>query len=424
MALIKLPYNKKTLEIEIDDKNLSAVLESKAGKYKTKLTESEIVENALDNPIGSPKLEELVKDKKNMVIISSDHTRPVPSKIIMPILLKRIRAVNPKIDIKILIATGFHRPTTKEELIGKFGEEIVQNENIIVHDSRDSSSLVKIGTLPSGGELIINKAAVETELLIAEGFIESHFFAGFSGGRKSILPGIASTKTIMANHCSEFIASPYARTGKLKGNPIHKDMLYAAEKAKLAFIINVVIDGNKKIINAFTGHSKLAHEEGCKFVLELSKVNAVESDIAISTNGGYPLDQNLYQSVKGMTAAEATCRKGGVIIMVAACNDGHGGEGFYKSLSEVKSPEEFLEKVSKVSRGETVPDQWESQILARILSKCTVIMVTDMCDPQIIKNMHMQHAYTIEEALNKAYEIAGKDAKVAVIPDGVAVIVS
>jgi nickel-dependent lactate racemase len=424
MALIKLPYNKKTLEIEIDDKNLSAVLESKAGNYKTKLTESEIVENALDNPIGSPKLEELVKDKKNMVIISSDHTRPVPSKIIMPILLKRIRAVNPKIDIKILIATGFHRPTTKEELIGKFGEEIVQNENIIVHDSRDSSSLVKIGTLPSGGELIINKAAVETELLIAEGFIESHFFAGFSGGRKSILPGIASTKTIMANHCSEFIASPYARTGKLKGNPIHKDMLYAAEKAKLAFIINVVIDGNKKIINAFTGHSKLAHEEGCKFVLELSKVNAVESDIAISTNGGYPLDQNLYQSVKGMTAAEATCRKGGVIIMVAACNDGHGGEGFYKSLSEVKSPEEFLEKVSKVSRGETVPDQWESQILARILSKCTVIMVTDMCDPQIIKNMHMQHAYTIEEALNKAYEIAGKDAKVAVIPDGVAVIVS
>jgi nickel-dependent lactate racemase len=153
-------------------------------------------------------------------------------------------------------------------------------------------------------------------------------------------------------------------------------------------------------------------------------VNAAESDIAISTNGGYPLDQNIYQSVKGMTAAEATCRKGGVIIMVAACNDGHGGEGFYKSLSGVKSPEEFLKKVSKVPRGETVPDQWESQILARILSKCTVIMVTDMCDPQIIKDMHMQHAYTVEEALNKAYDIVGKNAKIAVVPDGVAVIVS
>lgn len=423
MSVVKLPYNKRTLEVEIPDKNLSAVLESKAGDYKTELTESEIVEKALDNPIGSPKLEELVKGKKNMVIISSDHTRPVPSKIIMPILLRRIRAVNPKIDIKILIATGFHRPTTHEELVNKLGEEIVKNENIIVHDSRDSSSLVKIGTLPSGGELIINKTAVEAELLIAEGFIESHFFAGFSGGRKSILPGIASTKTIMANHCSEFIASPYARTGKLKNNPIHKDMLYAAKKAKLAFIINVVIDSDKKIINAFAGDSKQAHEEGCKFVLGLSKVNAAESDIAISTNGGYPLDQNIYQSVKGMTAAEATCRKGGVIIMVAACNDGHGGEGFYKSLSGVKSPEEFLKKVSKVPRGETVPDQWESQILARILSKCTVIMVTDMCDPQIIKDMHMQHAYTVEEALNKAYDIVGKNAKIAVVPDGVAVIV-
>ncbi|MBP2031775.1 nickel-dependent lactate racemase [Clostridium algifaecis] len=424
MAKIKLPYNKKLLEVEIEDKNLAAVLESKAANYKTDLTEAEIVEKALDNPIGSPKLEELVKGKKNMVIISSDHTRPVPSKIIMPILLKRIRKVNPNIDIKILIATGFHRLTTKEELIAKFGEEIVKNEKIVIHDSRDDSSLVKIGTLPSGGELIINKLAANAELLIAEGFIESHFFAGFSGGRKSILPGIASAKTVMANHCAEFIASPFARTGKLENNPIHKDMLYAAEKAKLAFIINVVIDGDKKIINAFAGHSKLAHEDGCKFVLNLSKVNKVDADIAISTNGGYPLDQNIYQSVKGMTAGEATCRDGGVIIMVAACNDGHGGEGFYNNLANVKSPKEFLDKVSKVPRNKTVPDQWESQILARILDKHTVIMVTDMCDPDIIKNIHMQHAYTFEEALKRAYDIVGKDAKVAVVPDGVAVIVS
>lgn len=423
MAKIKLPYNKKMINVEIDDKNLVGVLESRAGEYKTDLTESEIVEKALDAPIGSPKLEELVKGKKNMVIISSDHTRPVPSKIIMPILLRRIRKVNPDIDIKILIATGFHRLTTKQELIDKFGKEIVENENIVIHDSRDENSLVKIGTLPSGGELIINKTAVETELLIAEGFIESHFFAGFSGGRKSILPGIASAKTVMANHCAEFIASPYSRTGKLENNPIHKDMLYAAEKAKLAFIINVVIDGNKRIINAFAGHSKLAHEDGCKFVMNLSKVNKVNADIAISTNGGYPLDQNIYQSVKGMTAAEATCRDGGVIIMVAACNDGHGGKGFYNNLANVKTPQEYLRKVQKVPRNETVPDQWESQILARILSKHTVIMVTDMCDPNLIKNIHMQHAYTIQDALKKAYDIVGKDAKVVVIPDGVAVIV-
>lgn len=202
MAKIKIPYHKKTLEIEISDKNLVGTLESKAEEFKPSLSQEEIVEKALDNPIESESLETLVEGKKNMVIITSDHTRPVPSKITMPILLRRIRSVNPNIDIKILIATGFHRPTTHEELVNKFGEEIVKKENIIVHNAFDDSTLVRVGTLPSGGELIINKLAVETELLIAEGFIEAHFFAGFSGGRKSVLPGIASATTVMANHCS------------------------------------------------------------------------------------------------------------------------------------------------------------------------------------------------------------------------------
>ncbi|MCT8977663.1 nickel-dependent lactate racemase [Clostridium sp. CX1] len=423
MAKIGLPYHKKIMEIEIEDKNLVGILESKAAEYRTDLSQEQIVERALDNPISSDKLEDLVKGKNNMVIITSDHTRPVPSKITMPILLKRIREISPNIDIKILIATGFHRASTREELINKFGKEIVEKEQILIHDSQDDSSMVKLGTLPSGGELIINKLAVETELLIAEGFIEAHFFAGFSGGRKSILPGIASAKTVMANHCSEFIASPYARTGILKNNPIHKDMLYAAEKAKLAFILNVVIDSEKRIINAVAGHSEFAHEEGCKFVMELSEIDRVKADIVVSTNGGYPLDQNIYQSVKGMTAAEATCNEGGVIIMVSACNDGHGGQSFYDNLANAKSPRELLDRIAKVPRNETVPDQWEFQILARMLDKYTVILVTDMCDPKMIKNMHMEHAYSFKEALNRAYELKGKDAKVAVIPDGVSVIV-
>ncbi|MNO83313.1 hypothetical protein D3C76_746160 [compost metagenome] len=358
-----------------------------------------------------------------MVIITSDHTRPVPSKITMPILLKRIRKVNPNINIKILIATGFHRPTTKEEMINKFGKTIAENEEIINHISTDESTLVNVGTLPSGGELYLNKLAMETELLISEGFIEPHFFAGFSGGRKSILPGIASAKTIMANHCSEFINSSKARTGIIKDNPIHKDMLYAAEKANLAFILNVVIDEDKNIINAFAGDSKLAHEEGCKFVMELSSVKSIPSDIVVSSNGGYPLDQNIYQSVKGMTAAEATCRKGGVIIMIAACNDGHGGQSFYDNVAQAKNPQELLDKVLTVPRNETIPDQWEFQILARILCNYTVIMVTDMCDPDMIKSMHMKHAYTFEEALEMAYKIKGKDAEVVVIPNGVGVVV-
>lgn len=420
---IEVPYSKVHWNIEIPDKNLVGVLESEASKFKVKESQIKIVNDALDHPIGSKKLEELVIGKKNMVIITSDHTRPVPSHITLPIMLDRIRKANPDIDIKILIATGYHRPTTKEELIFKCGKEVAENEEFVMHFSKEKDTLTKVDILPSGGELWLNKLAMETELLIAEGFIEPHFFAGFSGGRKSILPGVAGAKTVLANHCSKFIASDYARTGILENNPIHEDMLYAAEKANLAFILNVAIDSEKKVINAFAGDYKLAHEKGCEFVASIAKVNKVEADIAISTNGGYPLDQNIYQAVKGMTAAEATCKDGGVIIMIASCSDGHGGQSFYDNMAEAGTPEEVLEKVLKIPASETIPDQWEFQILARILSKHTVIMVTDLCDREMIKAMHMEHANTFEEALSKAFAIKGEDAKVAVIPDGVSVIV-
>ncbi|MBS6024760.1 MAG: nickel-dependent lactate racemase [Paeniclostridium sordellii] len=420
---IKLPYSKSGMYVNIPDKNMIKVLQSKAHDFKTTLSESEIVKKALENPIESETLEELVKDKKDVVIITSDHTRPVPSRITLPIILNKIRNSNPDIDIKIIISTGCHRPSTREELVYKMGEEIVDKENIIMHFANDEESMVKVGKLPSGGDLIVNKAIMETDLLIAEGFIEPHFFAGFSGGRKSVLPGVASVKTIMYNHCSEFIDSPYARTGNLKNNPIHEDMLQAAKSVNLAFILNVAIDKDKKVIGAFAGNLEKAHEAGCEFVTKLSKVDSVDADIVVSTNGGYPLDQNIYQTVKGMTAAEATCKENGVIIMVSACNDGHGGQSFYDSVASASSPTEILEKVRKIPKSETIPDQWEFQILSRILEKFTVIMVTDLCDPQMIKNMHMKHASSFEEALQMAFDIKGKDAKVAVIPDGVSVIV-
>ena len=357
-----------------------------------------------------------------MVIISSDHTRPVPSRVTMPIILRRIRKANPDIKITILIATGFHRPTTRQELIDRYGEEIVANENIVIHRSHDDE-MADLGTLPSGGKLLVNKVAIDTDLLIAEGFIEAHFFAGFSGGRKAILPGIASATTVMANHCSEFIASPHARTGILENNPIHRDMLYAAAQAKLAFILNVVIDAKKQVIAAFAGDSEKAHVKGCEFVLNMSQVKKNPTDIVITTNGGYPLDQNIYQAVKGMTAAEANCKAGGVIIMVAGLSDGHGGESFCKMVTEAQSPKSLLEEFSHIPRNETKPDQWEAQILCRILSKYKVIMVTDMCAPEMIIGMHMEHAKNFDAALSRAFEIKGENATVSIIPDGVSVIV-
>src|SRR5271165_1887466 len=226
-----LPYDKKQISIEIDDRNFAGALVSKVESYNPGVSQEQLVEASLDRPIGSPKLEELVKGKKNIVIISSDHTRPVPSKIITPILLRRIRSAQPNANITILVATGFHRPSTHEELVDKYGQEIVDKEQIVMHISTDDAAMKKVGTLPSGGECIVNRLAVEADLVISQGFIEPHLFAGFSGGRKSVLPGISSYKTIMANHCAEFINSPDTRPGILKENPIHKDMLYAAKAA-------------------------------------------------------------------------------------------------------------------------------------------------------------------------------------------------
>ena len=418
----EIPYHKTKIPVEIPDENFVCSLVSDSENFKMNGTEQEIVEAALDNPIGSKSLEELVRGKQRMVIISGDHTRPVPSRITMPIILRRIRQANPDIKITILIATGFHRPTTKQELIDRYGKEIVAKENIVVHRSHNDE-MADLGTLPSGGKLLLNKIAIDTDLLIAEGFIEAHFFAGFSGGRKAVLPGIASATTVMANHCSEFIASPFARTGILENNPIHKDMLYAAAQAKLAFILNVVINAKKQVIAAFAGDSEKAHVKGCEFVLNMSKVKKNPTDIVITTNGGYPLDQNIYQSVKGMTAAEANCKTGGVIIMIAGLIDGHGGESFCKMVTETPSPQKLLEEFSRIPRNETKPDQWEAQILCRILSKCKIIMVTDICDERLITGMHMEHAKTFDEALKRAFEIKGKNATVSIIPDGVSVIV-
>ena len=420
---IRLPYDKRQITAEIAAGNLAGVLESKAATYRAALSQEQLVEQSLDRPTGTDRLEELVRGKRKITIISSDHTRPVPSRITMPILLRRIRSIEPDAEISILVATGFHRPSTHEELVAKYGAEIVSQEHIVMHVSTDDASMVRIGTLPSGGACLINRAAVEADLLLAEGFIESHFFAGFSGGRKSVLPGVASYKTIMANHCGEFIHSLHARTGNLLDNPIHKDMVYAARTAGLKFILNVVLNEDKEIIASFAGDMEQAHEQGCAFVADLAHVDKKVCDIAVSTNGGYPLDQNIYQAVKGMTAAEAVNKEGGTIIMVAGCADGHGGEGFYHNLADVSTPQEFLDKAEHTPRQETIPDQWTSQILARILTHHRVIFVSDLVDPQLITSMHMELARSFTEALERAYKYEGNDAKVTVIPDGLSVIV-
>lgn len=422
MTDVSFLYGKGKLNYSFGDE-LKGVLLSSINSYKPNFSEEDLVKNAMQNPTGSIRLSELAKGKKNIVIIASDHTRPVPSKLIIPPMLEEIRSVSPDADITILIATGCHRGTTKDELISKFGEEIVKNENIYIHDCDEEEKLVSIGTLPSGSDCRINKIAAEADLLISEGFIEPHFFAGYSGGRKSVLPGVCARKTVLGNHCSEFIASEFARTGILENNPIHEDMIWAAKKANLKYIVNVVLNEEKEVIFACAGDVERAHSKGVEFLSKLCGAKAVYSDVVITTNGGYPLDQNIYQAVKGMTAAEATVKDGGVIIMLARSNDGIGGDHFYKQMSKSSDINEIMTELMSRDRGDTLPDQWMTQILSRILLKASVIYVSE-ADQKIVEAMHMVPANSIEDALNKAKQLLNKDdITITAIPDGVSVIV-
>ena len=423
MKKVAFHYGKEKIEHTFSDNELIGVLESSINEYTPDLSEAELVKKAIASPIGTHLLSELAKGKKNVVIIASDHTRPVPSKLIIPPILEEIRKGNPEAMVTILIATGCHRGTTVDELVSKFGEDIVNNERIVIHDCDDRENLIDIGTLPSGSPCEINRLAVEADLLVAEGFIEPHFFAGFSGGRKSVLPGVAGRSTVLGNHCSEFIASENARTGILNNNPLHKDMLWAAKEAKLAFIVNVVLNADKEVIFAVAGDVEKAHTAGTSFLNDQCRVSAIPADIVISTNGGYPLDQNVYQAVKGMTAAEATVKGGGVIIMLARSNDGIGGDHFFHQLADESDINKTLALFMSRDKSETVPDQWQTQVMLRVLNKARIIYVSEM-DDKTIAQMHMIPAKTLPEAIEIAKKIVGSaNATVVAIPDGISVIV-
>ena len=419
---LQFPYGRKTLSLDIPDERVRGVLSSGLERYDSGMEPSVLMERALANPVGSPPLSELARGKRNIVLLASDHTRPVPSRVLVPPMLRELRRGNPDAEITILIATGCHRGPTKAELSDKFGAELVAQEHIVVHDC-DKSEFVNVGTLPGGGDCFLNRLVIDADLVVAEGFIEPHFFAGYSGSRKSVLPGVASRQTVLANHRAELIASPAARTGILEGNPIHADMVWAARKAGLAFIVNAVINAEKEPVYIAAGDMEKAHAAGCAFLSGLCRVQAKPADIVIATNGGYPLDQNIYQAVKGMTAAEATVRKDGVIIMVARSEDGHGGEAFYRQLAEEPDIEKTLTSFLRRGREETEPDQWQTQIFIRVLQKASVIYVSDAPDA-MVRALHMTPAHSLEEALRLAEErLHNPQASITAIPDGVSVVV-
>ena len=419
---ISLPYGTGEISAQVEESRLLGVVQSQLEEYEAEKSPEELLRQAMENPIGTSRLEELAKGKKKVVVLCSDHTRPVPSKLILPPMLEAIRRGNPQAEITLLIATGCHRGTTRQELVNKLGAEMAEKEHILIHDCAAGEDMVDLGILPSGGRLRINKAAVEADLLVAEGFIEPHFFAGFSGGRKSVLPGIAARETVYANHCSQFIDDPHARAGILEGNPIHRDMVWAARKAGLAYIVNVVLGGKGQVIGAFAGDFDEAHRAGTEFLASLCQKEAPEADIVVTSNNGYPLDQNIYQAVKGMSTAEVACRKGGVIVIAARCEDGNGGEVFWRTFQEEKDPKVIMDTILATPQDKTQADQWQSQVFARALMKCRVVLVSQAPD-EMVRDLHMTPAHSLEEGLRLAQEMLGEpQAKILVVPQGISTI--
>ena len=420
MRTIALPYGYGSVDLHVEDEHLEALVETRMGDLQPDPSEEELVRQALAHPIGTPSLAELARGKKRIVLVTSDHTRAVPSRITLPIELAEIRRGNPEAQITILIATGLHRVTTEQEQRRMFGDAIVDEEHIVCNDAFDPTQFVDMGTLPSGASFKVNRLATECDLLICEGFIEPHFFAGFSGGRKSILPGICAEETVKENHSYQAIASPYALTGVLEHNPIHEDMVVAARRVNVSFILNVALNAKKQVVGAWAGDLEQAHAAGVAFVRQWSQCPPVTGDIVVTTNGGYPLDQNLYQSPKAVATAEACAGEDGVIIMCCGCADGMGGSHFAE-LIQMGTPEEIDAYLSRIAPKATIPEQWCPQIYARILHRHPMVLVSGL-DDETVRRCNMIPAHTPDEALAIARGIKGEDARVVVIPDGVSVL--
>lgn len=418
---IPIPYYTSTLALHVEEENLKAVLTAKMHGFHAEKSQEQLVLDALEHPVDSPRLRTLAEGKRKIVIVTSDHTRAVPSKITLPLLLKEIRSGNPDADITILIATGLHRPTTEEEQRRMFGDEIVDHEKIAINNAFAPEQFVELCTLPSGAVFQVNRLAAECDLLVTEGFVEPHFFAGFSGGRKSILPGICSERTVNENHSYKAVSHPRSNSGMLKDNPIHADMLCAAKAVNVQFIFNVALDGEKKIVAAWAGDLEKAHEAGVAFIRQWSQCPVVTGDIVVTSNGGYPLDQNLYQSPKAMATAEACAGEDGVIIMCCSCCDGMGGAHFGQ-LIQRGTPDEIDRYLSSIPPEKTIPEQWCTQVCVRVLRKHPVILVTTFLNHDEVRKANMIPASTPDEALEIAYRLKGKQASVVVIPDGVSVL--
>jgi len=418
---MKFDYGKDGIEINLDPYWNVTILHPENQKVIENPVKA--IREAINNPIGCLPLCEIVKKKSSsqtVCIVVSDATRPVPSHFILEALVKELNEYG--IDetyIDILIATGLHRASNWEEIERIIGKKIAQSRiNIINHEAKEKSLLKYLGNSSDGSPIYINKHFYEADLKILTGYVEPHFFYGFSGGRKSLVPGTAGEETIINNHTADMITSPYARFGIYKENLMHKHSLEIGKKAEVDFIVNICINEEHKVTQVAAGDLEKAHEYLVNYQLKHAFKEIIEPyDIVVCGNGGYPLDLNLYQAVKSMAVGEMVVKRGGTIISVNECSEGVGvGQDKFKELifSEM-SPEEIYKKILK--KEIVVPDQWQIQVLTRILMKSEIYVVSSM-NKEKIGNIGLKYADTVENAIKYSLIKHGQDASILILPNG------
>ena len=413
---VRLDYGRTGLEVDLPDDRVIGVLRYQAAEPLPAPAES--LADVLRAPTSTPPLEVLASGCRDACVLICDITRPVPNELILRPVLGALESAGIRRDrIRILIATGLHRPNLGDELVEIVGRAIAENYRVENHDGRDRDAHAYLGQSPRGVPIWIDRRYVEADLKLAVGLIEPHFMAGFSGGRKLICPGVAALETVRTWHSPAFLEDPNATTGVLDGNPVHEENTWIARKAGCDFIVNVVIDDQRRPLEFVAGDMEQAFLAGCDFVRDVVTATVPEpADIVVTSSAGYPLDTTFYQSVKGMVAALPIVKPGGTIILAASMAQGIGSREFQSLFEEHVSLEAFIERIQDPDY--FVLDQWQLEKMAAVCRKARVKVVCEGLDPEQLDRLFVEGAASVEAAVAESLAEHGPGATIAVIPKG------
>ena len=411
-----MKYGRSEIRVDVPDHNLADVLTSQ--EFPPIDNPERAILDALESPIDSPALSELAKNRESATIVISDITRPVPNKLILPPILKIIEDQGvPRDKINILIATGVHRPNEGDELLEMVGSQIVENYRIVNHFSQRPETLINLGQTQNGTPVLINRLYVESDLRVISALIEPHLMAGYSGGRKAICPGLASIETMKIMHGPEILEHPKATVGILEGNPFHVEATKIALMAGVDFSLNVTINDRRQLTGVFAGDMVNAHLAGTKFVEKQTKVTLSEPvDAVIVSSAGYPLDATFYQAIKGVLTAVEVVREGGMVILVAECQEGIGSGPFTDLILKTKNLEQFVRNIYNPKN--FVIDQWQLEELAKATRKADVYFYSDKIPYEQQKNLFVNPLRSPNEGIEIVLKKYGEGAKIVAIPDG------